>query len=66
MNTKQITKGKFMKNKRHWLILGSTALLTASLLSGCSGSGSKEHPSQATATPLPVLAAQGSDVCNPG
>jgi len=43
-----------MKEKNNWLILGSTALVTASLLSGCSSSGSKE----ASAVPTPTLVAQ--------
>jgi hypothetical protein len=43
-----------MKEKNNWLILGSTALVTASLLSGCSSSGSKE----ASAAPTPTLVAQ--------
>ena len=47
-----------MKYKNHWLVLGSTALVTALLLSGCSSSGSKDYPSQATATPPPTLVAQ--------
>ena len=47
-----------MTNKRHWLILGYTALVTASLLSGCSSSGSKDYPSQASALPPPTLVAQ--------
>ncbi len=47
-----------MKEKSHWLILGSTALVTASLLSGCSSSGSKDYPAQASATPPPTLVAQ--------
>jgi hypothetical protein len=42
-----------MKDKRHWQILGSTALVTASLLSGCSSSGSKDQPAQS-----PTMAAQ--------
>ena len=42
-----------MKNKRHWLALGATALVTASLLSGCSSSGSKDSPAQTSeAAPL--------------
>lgn len=47
-----------MKDKRHWLVLSSAALVTVSLLSGCSSSGSKDHPSQAAATPPPTLLAQ--------
>ena len=43
-----------MKEKNNWLILGSTALVTASLLSGCSSSGSKE----ASAAPTPTLVSQ--------
>jgi ribosomal protein S1 len=39
-----------MKDKRHWLGICFTALVTASLLSGCAGSGSKELPAQSTAT----------------
>ena len=48
-----------MKLRKHWLILGSTALVTASLLSGCSSFESKDQPSQATGTPPPTLTAQG-------
>jgi len=45
-----------MKNKRNWLILGATALVTASLLSGCSSSGSKDSAQSLEAEPptLPV------------
>ena len=46
-----------MKNKRHWLVLGATALVTASLLSGCSSSGSKDTARSLEAEP-PTLAAQ--------
>ena len=46
-----------MKNIRHWLILGVTALFTASLLSGCSGSGSKDSAQSLEAEP-PTLVAQ--------
>jgi len=45
-----------MKDKRHWVILGSTALITASLLSGCSSSETKEQPAQSAAvTPPPSV-----------
>ena len=47
-----------MNSKRHWLILGSTALFTASLLSGCSSSGSKDQPTQSSATAPPPLVSQ--------
>ena len=47
-----------MKVKKQWLILGSTALVTASLLSGCSSSGSKDLSSQATATESPASVTQ--------
>ena len=47
-----------MKNKRHWLILGSTALVTASLLSGCSSSGNKDLSAQSLEAEPPTLAAQ--------
>ncbi|MFZ2168580.1 MAG: hypothetical protein WAW61_02975 [Methylococcaceae bacterium] len=47
-----------MKDKRHWLIFGSTALVTASLLSGCSSSGSKEPPAQSSAIAPPISVAQ--------
>ena len=50
-----------MKSRKHWLILGSTALVTASLLSGCSSFESKDQPSQATGTPPPALAAREQD-----
>jgi hypothetical protein len=45
-----------MKEKKHWLILGATALVTASLLSGCSSSGSKDSAQSLEAEPptLPV------------
>jgi len=46
-----------MKDKRHWLILGVTALVTASLLSGCSSTGSKNTAQSLEAEP-PTLAAQ--------
>jgi hypothetical protein len=46
-----------MKDKRHWLILGATALITASLLSGCSSSGNKDSARSLEAEP-PTLAAQ--------
>ena len=46
-----------MKDKRHWLILGATALVTASLLSGCSSSGSKDSAQSLEAEP-PTLVAQ--------
>ncbi len=46
-----------MKDKRHWLILAATALVTASLLSGCSSSGSKDSARSLEAEP-PTLAAQ--------
>ena len=47
-----------MKDKRHWLILGSTALVTASLLSACSSSGSKDHPDQSSAAAPTTMVAQ--------
>ena len=47
-----------MKDKRYWLVLGSTALVSASLLSGCSGSGSKDHPVQSSATTPATMVAQ--------
>jgi hypothetical protein len=46
-----------MKDKRHWLILGATALVTASLLSGCSSFGSKDSARSLEAEP-PTLVAQ--------
>ena len=46
-----------MKDKRHWLILGVIALVTASLLSGCSSSGSKDSARSLEAEP-PTLVAQ--------
>jgi Cu/Ag efflux protein CusF len=46
-----------MKDKRYWLILGVTALVTASLLSGCSSSGSKDSARSLEAEP-PTLVAQ--------
>jgi hypothetical protein len=46
-----------MKDKRHWLILGATTLVTASLLSGCSSSGSKDSARSLEAEP-PILVAQ--------
>jgi Cu/Ag efflux protein CusF len=47
-----------MKDKRHWLVIGFTALVTASLLSGCSSSASKETPAQSSATAPDTLVAQ--------
>jgi hypothetical protein len=47
-----------MKDKRHWLVIGFTALVTASLVSGCSSPGSKEHPAQSSATASDTLVAQ--------
>jgi hypothetical protein len=44
-----------MENKRHLLILGVTAMFTASLLSGCSSSGSKDTAQALEAKP-PTLA----------
>jgi outer membrane murein-binding lipoprotein Lpp len=46
-----------MNNKRHWLVLGATALVSASLLSGCSSTGSKNTAQSLEAEP-PTLAAQ--------
>jgi hypothetical protein len=46
-----------MKDKRYLLILGATALVTASLLLGCSSSGSKESAQSLEAEP-PTLPAQ--------
>ena len=46
-----------MKDKRHWLIFGATALVTASLLSGCSSSGSKASAQSLEAEP-PALVTQ--------
>jgi Cu/Ag efflux protein CusF len=46
-----------MQDKRHWLILGATALVTASLLSGCSSSGSNDTAKSLEAEP-PTLVAQ--------
>jgi hypothetical protein len=46
-----------MKDKRHWQILGATALVTVSLVSGCSSSGSKNSARSLEAEP-PTLAAQ--------
>jgi hypothetical protein len=46
-----------MKDKRYWLNLGATALVTASLLSGCSSSGSKDSAQSLEAEP-PTLPAQ--------
>jgi hypothetical protein len=45
-----------MKIKRHWIILGVTALVSASLLSGCSSSGSKDSAQSLEAEP-PSMAA---------
>jgi DNA-binding beta-propeller fold protein YncE len=47
-----------MKNKRHWLIIGATALFTASLLSGCSSSGNKDLSAQSLEAEPPTLPAQ--------
>ena len=50
-----------MKNKMHWQILGSTALVTASLLSGCSGSGGKDQPAASSAAPSPKMVTQNQE-----
>jgi len=47
-----------MKNKRHWLVLGATALVTASLLSGCSSSGNKDISARSLEAEPPSLVAQ--------
>ena len=44
-----------MNDKKHWLVIGFAALVTASLLSGCSSSGSKEPPVQSSATATDTL-----------
>ena len=54
-----------MKNKRHWLILGSTALVTASLLSGCSSSGNKDLSAQSLEADPPTLIAQDQATATP-
>ena len=46
-----------MKAQRHWLIIGATALVAASLLSGCSSSRSKDSAQSLEAEP-PALVAQ--------
>ncbi len=46
-----------MNDKRHWLILCATAWVTASLLSGCSSSGSKASAQSLEAGP-PAMVAQ--------
>jgi len=46
-----------MKNKRNWLVLGTIALIYASLLLGCSTSGSKDTARSLEAEP-PTLAAE--------
>jgi len=52
-------EGLFMKEKKHCLVLGFTGLITASLLLGCSSSGTKDQPEVATATaPATTLASQ--------
>ena len=50
-----------MKDKRHWQILGATALISVSLLSGCSSSGSKDSP-QSLQAESPTLAAQDQTI----
>lgn len=47
-----------MENKRHWLIVVSTALVAASLLSGCSSSPGRDNPAQSEEAEPPVLSAQ--------
>ena len=47
-----------MKNKRQLLALGAITLVTASLLAGCSGSGSKDQPTQSSEAAPPSLIAQ--------
>ena len=44
-----------MNDKKHWLVIGFGALVTASLLSGCSSSGSTESPTQSPATATDTL-----------
>ncbi len=51
-----------MKIKRHWLTLGSTVLVAASLLSGCSSSGSRDNPAQSQEAEPPVLTEQDQAV----
>jgi len=45
-----------MKDQRHWLILGTTALVTTSLLSGCSSLGSKDSAQPLVAEPATLVA----------
>jgi hypothetical protein len=54
-----------MKDKKHWLILGATAtaLVTASLLSGCSSSGSKDSARSLEAEP-PTLVTHDQTTAN--
>ena len=47
-----------MKNKRQLLAIGAITLVTASLLAGCSGSGSKDQPSQSSEAAPPTLITQ--------
>lgn len=47
-----------MKNTRHWLVLGATVLVTASLLSGCSSFGSKDSSAQTSEAVPPAVVAQ--------
>jgi hypothetical protein len=53
-----------MKDKRHWQILGASVLVTVSLLSGCSSSGSKDSAQALEAEP-PILAAQDQTAGTP-
>ena len=46
-----------MKDKKYWQILGATALVSFSLLSGCSSSGSKDSAQSLESEP-PTLATQ--------
>ena len=47
-----------MKNKKQLLSLGAITLATASLLAGCSGSGSKDQPTQSSEAAPPTLITQ--------
>ena len=54
-----------MKEKNYWIMLGFTGLLTVSLLSGCTGSESKDQPDVAAVT-APTAVQEPVAVDKPG
>ena len=47
-----------MKHKRHWLLISFTALVTASLLAGCSSSGGKDSEARSLEAEPPTVVVQ--------